>query len=53
MISAYITADDIPQSLNVLLSAFLAVDVPIGECSLEGEALHRTVNAFLQWPSQA
>ena len=51
--SAHITADDMPQWLDVLLSAFLAVDVPIGEYSLGGEASHRTVNAFLQWPESS
>lgn len=51
MISAHITADDVPQCLDVPLSAFLAVDVPKGEYRLKGEALRRTVNALQQWPS--
>lgn len=46
MISAHVIADDMPRRLDVLLSAFLAVDVPIGGSGLEGEASHRTANAF-------
>lgn len=47
------TADDMPQQLDVLLSAFLAVDVPIGEYGLEGEAPRGPANALQQWPSRA
>lgn len=53
MIAAHVIADDMPRWLDVLLSAFLAVDVPIREPGLEGEASHRTVNALPQWPSRA
>ncbi|MED6272839.1 hypothetical protein ILYODFUR_004751 [Ilyodon furcidens] len=37
---------DMLQWLCVLQSAFLAVDVPIEDSGLQGEALHCTVNAL-------
>lgn len=53
MILVNIIASGMTLQLDVVLSAFQAVDVPIGGHGLEGEAMHHTVNALLQWPSPA